>query len=731
MTLLSSLAASITATPDVPSASAVVERLEKSLVAAPASPPQTSSSSSSPSTGGIARVRLAIQPPVGACIGTPGKPSQLRPLIVGVPEIAFGSAVATPAKRAIGAFPHTQLSPTAEEAPKSPTHSHCDEERSPRRSMADTESCDESWQDVVDTQTRKTSGAKLALAGFFQHLKRGQMLPTTPAPTPMATASVKKDAKRPIFPTFAGTASAAPSPMPPPHGAMASPFALPPLTPLRPSLALPPLTPVRHQLQPMSPMVGSHPGHSFASDHHAHLDSVREEDSPVVTGTALHPPTALSSNSGSDVSSTPDISKFHKLLAMGAPKAAVRAKMQQAGIDPGLLDQPTVATPTEASALAGTPPQTQPIPSSQATPQDPPPTTSGTDVSKFRKLLSMGAPLAAVKAKMVQAGLDPELLEQKAAFTDTLLPASVPAQSAAPAAPTPEQQPERPETTDEAAKFRKLLAMGAPLEAVKAKMRQAGVDPALLDKPPSSSPSTAPTAPVAGASGSSTGPRKVKDDPEYTKFFKLLSMGAPPPAVKAKMTQAGLNPALLDTPEAELPGTSSTAATAASESTPPAAPVPVPTLVKDDPEYAKFFKLLSMGAPPPAVKAKMTQAGLNPALLDTPDAAMPSTRSDNNASEANSAPPAAVLVKDDPEYAKFFKLQAMGAPAAAVKAKMTQAGLNPDLLDTPDAVLSKASGSSPETAPSPAPSKLAAGSALASLFAKPPTPDHGCTRWCC
>ncbi|KAJ0402772.1 hypothetical protein P43SY_009716 [Pythium insidiosum] len=730
MTLLSSLAASITATPDVPSASAVVERLEKSLAVAPASPPQTSSSSSSPSTGGIARVRLAIQPPVGECIGTPGKPSQLRPLIVGVPEIAFGSAAAMPAKRAIGAFPHTQLSPTAEEAPKSPTHSHCDEEQSPRRSMADTESCDESWQDVVDTQTRKTSGAKLALAGFFQHLKRGQMLPTTPAPTPMATASVKKDAKRPIFPTFAGTASAAPSPMPPPHGAMASPFALPPLTPLRPSLALPPLTPVRHQLPPMSPMVGSHPGHSFVSDHHAHLDSVREEDSPVVTGTALQTPTALSSSSGSDVSSTPDISKFHKLLAMGAPKAAVRAKMQQAGLDPGLLDQPTVATPTVttvASALAGTPPQTQPIPSSQPTPQDPPPTTSGTDVSKFRKLLSMGAPLAAVKAKMVQAGLDPELLEQKAAFTDTLLPASVPAQPAAPAATTPEQQPERPETTDEAAKFRKLLAMGAPLEAVKAKMRQAGVDPALLDKPPSSSPSTAPTAPVAGASGSSTGPRKVKDDPEYAKFFKLLSMGAPPPAVKAKMTQAGLNPALLDTPEAELPGTSSTAATGASESTPAAAPVPAPTLVKDDPEYAKFFKLLSMGAPPPAVKAKMTQAGLNPALLDTPDAAMPSKRSDNNASEANSAPLAAVLVKDDPEYAKFFKLQAMGAPAAAVKAKMTQAGLNPDLLDTPDAVLSKASGSSPETAPSPAPTKLAAGSALASLFAKPPSSDNQAT----
>ncbi|GLD93157.1 hypothetical protein PINS_up001749 [Pythium insidiosum] len=722
LTILSSLAASITAppAPDVPGPSTLVERLERSLTA-PASPPQPSSSSSSPSTsaGSIARVRLALQPPVGECIGTPGKPSQLRPLIVGVPELSFGSAAAaaTPAKRGITAFPHTQLSPTLEDAPKSPAHSHCDEEHSPRRSMTETESCDESWQDVVDTKTRKSSGAKLALAGFFQHLKRGQMLPTTPAPTPLATASVKKDAKRPIFPSFAGTSSAAPSPMPTPHGAMASPFALPPLTPLRPSLSLPPLTPVRHQhtMPPMSPMVGSHPSHAFAaSDHHAHLESVREEDSPVAVATATAAATA-----------SPDISKFRKLLAMGAPKAAVRAKMQQAGVDPDLLDEPCAAS--SAALPSSLPPVPTPAPQAAAPEtKEPPPTTSGADVSKFRKLLSMGAPLAAVKAKMVQAGLDPALLEQKTGFTDSppptvatpaALPSSTPANATTPEAATPEM-------TDEAAKFRKLLAMGAPLEAVKAKMRQAGVDPALLDKPPSAAPAPAPApasaspTPAATTVSSAAGPRKVKDDPDYAKFFKLLSMGAPPPAVKAKMTQAGLNPSLLDTPDAELPGTSATEATTPS---PPPAATAKATLVKDDPEYAKFFKLLSMGAPPPAVKAKMTQAGLNAALLDTPDAVLPPKDGDNNASGANDAPPAVVLVKDDPEYAKFFKLQAMGAPAPAVKAKMKQAGLNPDLLDTPDAPLPKSAGASPETAPPPAPSKLGGGgSALASLFAKPP-----------
>ncbi|EQC42260.1 hypothetical protein SDRG_01094, partial [Saprolegnia diclina VS20] len=135
------------------------------------------------------------------------------------------------------------------------------------------------------------------------------------------------------------------------------------------------------------------------------------------------------------------------------------------------------------------------------------------------------------------------------------------------------------------------------------------------------------------------------------------------------------------------------AATApASASAPAAVAAGGGTLVKDHPDYAKFFKLLSMGLPAEQVKMKMQQAGADPNLLDTPDALI-------------SEPPAtaaagAVTVKDDQRYAKFFKLAKMGMPAEQIKLKMGAEGLNPDLFDTPDAVLGD--GTAVNSPPAPA-----------------------------
>ncbi|CAL1546919.1 unnamed protein product [Lymnaea stagnalis] len=69
--------------------------------------------------------------------------------------------------------------------------------------------------------------------------------------------------------------------------------------------------------------------------------------------------------------------------------------------------------------------------------------------------------------------------------------------------------------------------------------------------------------------------------------------------------------------------------------TPAATPIqnePPPTPVEEtkpqntvaqDPRYVKFFKMLAFGVPLPAVKGKMAMEGLNPDLLDTPDAPAP------------------------------------------------------------------------------------------------------------
>lgn len=48
-----------------------------------------------------------------------------------------------------------------------------------------------------------------------------------------------------------------------------------------------------------------------------------------------------------------------------------------------------------------------------------------------------------------------------------------------------------------------------------------------------------------------------------------------------------------------------------------------PTLVKDDPAFRKYFKLLDMSMPVDQIRAKMEAEGVSPALLETPDAVSP------------------------------------------------------------------------------------------------------------
>ncbi|OQR81867.1 formin-homology 2 domain-containing protein, partial [Thraustotheca clavata] len=121
-------------------------------------------------------------------------------------------------------------------------------------------------------------------------------------------------------------------------------------------------------------------------------------------------------------------------------------------------------------------------------------------------------------------------------------------------------------------------------------------------------------------------------------------------------------------------------------------------MVKDHPDYAKYFKLLSMGLPAEQVKMKMQQASVDPDLLDTPEKII------GGAPPPATASPAGVTVKDDERYMKYFKLLKMGMPPEQIKMKMAADGLQPDLLDTPDAILSDGkSVAEPTPAPALAP----------------------------
>ena len=144
-----------------------------------------------------------------------------------------------------------------------------------------------------------------------------------------------------------------------------------------------------------------------------------------------------------------------------------------------------------------------------------------------------------------------------------------------------------------------------------------------------------------------------KDHPDYRAYFKMLKMHLPRPAVEIKMQAEGRDPKVLDTPDAIVPGTAETKGTPA----------------REDPTYQKFFKMLKMGLPRPAVEIKMKAEGFDPKILDHPDDPVPGAAADTTP------------VKDHPKYQKYFKMLKMGMPKVGVAIKMNAEGLNADVLE--------------------------------------------------
>ncbi|KAG6974445.1 hypothetical protein JG687_00000312 [Phytophthora cactorum] len=199
-------------------------------------------------------------------------------------------------------------------------------------------------------------------------------------------------------------------------------------------------------------------------------------------------------------------------------------------------------------------------------------------------------------------------------------------------------------------------------------------------------------------------PLLVKDDPDFTKYFKLKSMNMPIEQIKTKMKADGVSPDLLDTPDAVSPNDSG-----------PEKGAYIPMTVADDPAFSKYFKLKSMDMPEDQIKLKMEADGVDPKLLDNPNTVSPNDpgpslqipsgypsngmtplsplQGANGGFSWPSMPAAApvvpydpLYVKDDPKFQKYFKLRQMGMPDEQIKLKMKAEEVDPDLLDRPDEV---------------------------------------------
>ena len=84
--------------------------------------------------------------------------------------------------------------------------------------------------------------------------------------------------------------------------------------------------------------------------------------------------------------------------------------------------------------------------------------------------------------------------------------------------------------------------------------------------------------------------------------------------------------------------------------------------LKDDPKYAKYFKMLKMGLPKGAVQNAMTRDGEDPTIMDLdPEKSVASQLDKKEEDEVDNGPP----LKDDPKYVKYFKMLKMVSSCCA------------------------------------------------------------------
>lgn len=90
--------------------------------------------------------------------------------------------------------------------------------------------------------------------------------------------------------------------------------------------------------------------------------------------------------------------------------------------------------------------------------------------------------------------------------------------------------------------------------------------------------------------------------------------------------------------------------------------------LKNDPKYDRYFRMLKVGMPMPVVKHAMERDGVDPSVMD----------GDHNKPAGYGA---GVPLKQDPKFAKYFKMLNMGLPMGAVKNAMERDGLDASVMD--------------------------------------------------
>ncbi|KAL9184842.1 hypothetical protein ACHAXT_002619 [Thalassiosira profunda] len=232
-----------------------------------------------------------------------------------------------------------------------------------------------------------------------------------------------------------------------------------------------------------------------------------------------------------------------------------------------------------------------------------------------------------------------------------------------------------------AAKFRKMLQMGVPSDAVRHKMTTEGVDAAtvaaVLDEP---------NKPLAATSSANNGRGLAPEEEKAaSKYRKMLKMGVPPDGVRHKMETEGADAQIID------------AVFAPPSQEKNKAGVPSPLTGDEEVVASKYRRMLKMGVPVEGVEHKMKQDGVDARIILAVVVEAGST-SGGAADEAGANPPAShpsakaaaagpTLSEEDETIAKKYRnMLKVCIPKDAVRHKMKQEGVSDKVIE---AVLGK------------------------------------------
>ncbi|CEG36489.1 formin-homology 2 domain-containing protein [Plasmopara halstedii] len=241
--------------------------------------------------------------------------------------------------------------------------------------------------------------------------------------------------------------------------------------------------------------------------------------------------------------------------------------------------------------------------------------------ARYFRMLRMGCPKEAVEQKLIMDGVDPIILELgptsiyeevKGRIAIKRYEANL--ENGIKSAHLPESRNKNTAIDNVSSgdrdlhvQYDKVSKLGIPDGAADQNMKVNGEGGRALDQDNSAFSCKLPKSEIGKKAATSLNHVKLKDDPKYAKFFKMLQMGLPEGAVRQKMKAESIDERALDIGGNGLVSELLRFATSVK--------------LQDDPIYSKYFKMLKMGLPDGAVRQKMMTEHVDVRALELgPDA---------------------------------------------------------------------------------------------------------------